>query len=362
MRTVRVELGERSYDIVIGDGLLGNAGPWLRELGLKGTGIVVSDATVGQLYGPRVISSLKDAGFNAALYTMPAGEEHKNLDEVRKIYSEMLKLGLDRGSFAISLGGGVVSDITGFAAATFVRGIHFIQIPTSLLAQVDASVGGKVGVNLPQGKNLIGSFYQPRGVLIDPSVLTTLARRQLSSGFAEVIKHAVIRDAAHFDFLEKNFTRALSLDAPCLEKIIGRSCEIKSEIVARDEREGGVRMTLNFGHTIGHALETVTGYRSYTHGEAVAIGMAHAAAIAARYAFLSREDYHRIVRLIESFGLPVRMEGVSAADILAAMRRDKKMRDGQVNFVLPRRIGEVFVTDEVSEDAVREAIEQHVAD
>jgi len=362
MRTVRVELGERSYDILIGDGLLGNAGPWLRELGLRGTGIVVSDTTVGKLYGHRVISSLMDAGFKAALYTMPAGEEHKNLDEARKIYEEMIRLGLERGSFAISLGGGVVGDIAGFAAATFLRGIHFVQIPTSLLAQVDASVGGKVGVNLPQGKNIIGSFYQPRGVLIDPSLLATLARRHLCAGFAEVIKHAVIRDAAHFDFLEKDFKKALSLEAPCLEKLIGRSCEIKSEIVARDEREGGVRMILNFGHTIGHALETVTGYRSYIHGEAVAIGMAHAAAIAMRLAHLSREDYRRIVTLIESFGLPVRMEGVSAEDILSAIRRDKKTRDGKVNFVLPRRIGEVFVTNEVGEDIVRAAIGQHSAD
>ncbi len=361
METARVELEERSYNVEIGADLLDNVGTWLKKLGLKGSGIIVSDETVAKLYGDRVLSASRNAGFEVGLFTLPVGEEYKNLDQTAKIYNEMITLELERGSFALSLGGGVVGDITGFAAATYMRGINFVQFPTTLLAQVDASVGGKVAVNLPQAKNLIGAFYQPRGVLIDTTVLKTLDKRDVISGFAEVIKHAIIRDSEHFSYLEQNREKALSLDLPCLEKIIKRSCEIKSDVVSLDERERELRMILNFGHTIGHAIEAVTSYKTYRHGEAVAIGMVYASAIAARLNHLSKADLQRIVKLIEAFNLPLKMEGISPDAIISSLKRDKKVRDGKVRFVLPRRIGEVFVTDEVTEEIVRAVVEKFTA-
>jgi 3-dehydroquinate synthase len=358
MENVRVELGERSYSIRIGAGLIGKVGNWLKEIGLSNAGIIVSDETVADLYGALVLSSLKAAGFKVGLHTLPVGEEHKDLEQTSKIYDEMLRLGLERDSFILSLGGGVVGDTAGFAAATYMRGINFIQIPTTLLSQVDASVGGKVAVNLPQGKNLVGAFHQPRGVLIDPTVLKTLDERDVSSGFAEVIKHALIRDEAYFSFLEQNSARALSLDPSCMEKIIQRSCEIKSDVVSHDERERGLRMILNLGHTIGHAVEAATSYRIYRHGEAVAIGMVYASAIAVQLNCFAEAGHHRIVELLKAFHLPVLMERVRPDAITASLKRDKKVREGKVRFVLPRRIGEVFVTDEVTEKTIRTVIEQ----
>lgn len=356
MKTVRVRLGERSYDIAIGSGLLEGIGPWCGKWGLRGSCLVVTDAHVGRIYGKTVVSSLRGAGFTTGILALPPGEAHKSLGTARRIYNAMLTRGLDRSSFIVSLGGGVAGDVAGFAAATYMRGISFVQAPTTLLAQVDASVGGKVGVNLPQGKNLIGAFHQPRGVLIDPSVLRTLDRRQLRAGFAELIKHAVIRDARHFLFLEKNRARALALEPRCMETIILRSCQIKAAVVARDERERDLRMILNFGHTLGHALEAATGYRVFLHGEAVAIGMAKAAAIAERLGHLAHADAGRIARLIESFGLRVSASWISPARVLSALRRDKKARGGIARFVLPVRVGKVFVTDAVDEKIIREVV------
>ncbi|MCX6355751.1 MAG: 3-dehydroquinate synthase [Candidatus Aureabacteria bacterium] len=356
MRAVRMRLGERSYDILIGRGLIAKAGRCLRGWGLDGSCLVVADRKVGRIYGAKLLSALKGSGFTAKLFSLPPGEEHKTLHETERIYRAMLEVGLDRASFIVSLGGGVAGDIAGFAAATYMRGIPFVQVPTTLLAQVDASVGGKVGVNLREGKNLIGAFHQPRGVLIDPSVLATLDRWQLSTGFAEVIKHAIIADARYFGFLEKNSARALSREPACMERIIMRSCEIKAGIVARDERESGLRMILNFGHTIGHAIETVTGYRLYLHGEAVAIGMACASAVAARLGYLSGGSHRRIIALLQKYGLPVRMEKIPVEKLLRAIPRDKKARGGKARFVLPERIGRVFVTEGVGEDIIRAVV------
>jgi len=356
MKTVRVRLGERSYDILIGRGLIEKAGLCLRRWGLTGSCLVVADSKVGRIYGAKLLSALKGSGFTAKFFVLPPGEEHKTLHETQRIYRAMLEAGLDRGSFIVSLGGGVVGDIAGFAAATYMRGIPFVQVPTTLLAQVDASVGGKVGVNLSEGKNLVGAFHQPRGVLIDPSVLATLDRRQLTAGFAEVIKHAIIADARYFGFLENNSARALSLESACMERIITRSCEIKAGIVARDERERGLRMILNFGHTIGHAIETVTGYRFYLHGEAVAIGMACASAVAARLGCIPQRSHRKITALLQKYGLPVRMEKISVKKILRALPRDKKARGGKVRFVLPERIGKAFVTEGVGEDIIRTVV------
>jgi 3-dehydroquinate synthase len=350
MKTVPVALGERSYNIRIGAGLLDKAGERLKRLGLEGSGIMVTDRTVNGLYGDRALSSLKEAGFNAGTYILPSGERHKNLGRIGNIYSRMLELGLGRDSFVLSLGGGVVGDTAGFAAATYMRGVNFIQVPTTLLAQVDASAGGKVGVNLPQGKNLIGSFYQPRCVLIDPTVLRTLDRRDFYSGFAEVIKHAVIRDSGYFSYLEENRDKALSVDPD------KRSCEIKAEIVSRDETEKKLRMILNFGHTIGHAIESATSYKKYKHGEAVAAGMACACSISVLMGYLNQAEKQRIDALLASYNLPFGLEGVSADKIAGCLFRDKKVRGGRVQFVLLRKIGEVFITDEVPEKIVLAAI------
>jgi 3-dehydroquinate synthase len=359
MNIVEVALGKRSYDILIGTGLLNTAGQWLSKRGIRGSGIIVSDETVHALYARPVHTALKEAGLKIGEFVLPPGEEHKNLEQVHHIYDTMLRLNLDRGSFALALGGGVVGDITGFAAATYMRGIDFIQIPTTLLAQVDASVGGKVAVNLPEGKNLIGAFHQPRGVLIDPAVLKTLTKRRLNAGFAEVIKHAVIHDARYFSYLMDNVEAAHALDMHCLENIIHRSCEIKAAVVSKDEKEKDLRMILNFGHTIGHAIETITDYRTYLHGEAVAIGMACAAFISTEMGILPAEHYHRIVKIIEKYALPVTVRGVQPDAVIKILHHDKKARHGKVYFVLPRRIGKVFVTDELDEKIVRAAIVKH---
>ncbi|MCX6356920.1 MAG: 3-dehydroquinate synthase [Candidatus Aureabacteria bacterium] len=358
MRTVRVELGSRSYTIAIGKGLLCEAGTLLSRWGLSGKCLVVSDTAVGRLYGRMVVSSIENAGFKAALLAIPPGEEHKTPAQVAAIVDAMLAHNLDRGSCVVSLGGGVVGDTAGFAAATYMRGIPFVQIPTTLLAQVDAGIGGKVGVNLPQGKNLIGAFHQPAGVLIDPSVLATLDAGQLRSGFAEVIKHAVIRDADYFERLEALREKALALDPAIMEDIIARSCEIKAAVVHQDERESGVRMILNYGHTIGHAIECATGYTAYLHGEAVAIGMAGAAVISRRLGRLADAEKTRITGLIERCGLPVRVRGVSTGAITGALARDKKAHQGKVRFVLPRRIGETEVVEDVPEAVIRATINE----
>lgn len=361
MKTITVPLGPRSYDIIIGEKILDDAGSWLKRWGLRGSTIVISDSNVAPLYGETVVSSLEKNGFRASLFSIPAGEANKTLEQTRSIYSEMVRLGLERGSFVASLGGGVTGDIAGFAAATFLRGIAFVQIPTTLLAQIDASIGGKVGVNLPEGKNLVGAFHQPRGVLIDHSALNTLPKRELSAGFAEVIKHAIIRDPRYFDFLESNSARALALDPECIERIIARSCEIKAEVVAADEREKGLRMILNLGHTIGHALESVTGYARYLHGEAVAAGIAVAAAVAEQIGILHRATAERILNLLKSFHLPIHVEGARTQDIIAALAHDKKVQDGGARFVLPKDIGEVVVSSAISQEELRRALKAHGA-
>ncbi|MCL4476735.1 MAG: 3-dehydroquinate synthase [Nitrospirae bacterium] len=341
MQEIRVELGERSYGIFIDAGML-------KDLGEKVKGInpsrvaVISNPTVYGLYGAVVSDSLKRAGLDAPLVLIPDGEGYKELLWAYYLFGELLKQRLDRASALIALGGGVIGDITGFVASTYMRGISFIQVPTTLLAQVDSSVGGKTGVNHPLGKNMIGTFYQPRLVWADISTLQSLPKREFLAGIAEVIKYGVIWDEALFRFLEDNREKILNLDRHALEHIIKRSCEIKAEVVSRDEREGGLRAILNYGHTIGHALEAATGYTSYLHGEAVAVGMYLETRLSSLLGLMDTKETERIRDLIRSYGLPSEMpQDMDAEKILSSMRLDKKAVAGELKFILPERIGSV---------------------
>jgi len=356
MTSVRVRLAERSYNVFVEKGALARAADLL-PAGLKPTrAFLVSDENVAPLYADAVVGSFKRAGLAVATAVMPPGEREKNLARVEWLYHRMLESGLDRRSLVVALGGGVVGDTAGFAAATFMRGIAVLQIPTTIVAQVDSSVGGKTGVDLGEGKNLVGAFHQPIAVVIDPETLSTLPPREVTAGLAEVVKHGVIRDAAYFARLERLGESLLHMDAETAGEVVLRSVEIKADVVSRDEREEGLRAILNFGHTVGHALEVVTGYSRYLHGEAVSIGMAAAARIAASLRMCGRDVGERIVALSAKVGLPVSPDGVAAADVIASLARDKKAVAGRARFVLPREIGRVEIVDAVEEAVLRKAL------
>ncbi len=351
MESVRVNLGERSYLILINNGILDQAGEIIFSCNLGKNAAVITNTTVGPLYRAQVIKTLEQALFHVDVIEIPDGEQYKTLSWIERIHKKLLSFDLDRNSPIIALGGGVIGDMAGFAAATFMRGVPLVQVPTTLLSQIDSSIGGKTGVNLPEGKNMVGSFYQPRMVLIDPSVLATLDMRELRSGMAEVIKYGIIRDQQLFSFLQRNMDEALHLDESVLSSIIKTCCTIKAAITSLDERENGLRAILNFGHTFGHAVETLTNYTEYKHGEAVSIGMAAAARVSAEWGYCSQEDCTEVVSLLEAAGLPIHPPALSGGDYLDAMQKDKKRVRGNIRMVLMRRIGEVFV-EEVSSEKI----------
>ncbi len=355
MPELTVGLGERSYPIVIRPGILDQVGPLLAERPVAKRYGLVADDRVAALFADRVLASCRRAGLAVELLTFVAGEEQKHLGTVEVLARRLAALGLDRQDGLIALGGGVTGDITGFVAAIYMRGVAFVQVPTTLLAQVDSSVGGKTGVDIPEGKNLVGAFHQPRAVYIDPAVLATLPRAELLNGLAEVIKYGVIRDAEFFAHIEAQRQAILDLDPAALEVVVARSCAIKAEVVAADEREGDLRRILNFGHTIGHAVEAASGYR-LAHGQAVAIGMAAAARLAVAMGVCPAADRDRLVALIEACGLPVAIPpGYDAATLRRFLLADKKAVAGRPVFVLPRAIGEVFMTGAV-DDALLDAV------
>ena len=358
MHVVKVELGERSYDILIG-AKLDELGPRMDKLRVGKKTAVVTNPTVNRLFGERVIRSLTAAGFAAMPVEVPDGEQHKNLDWANAVYTALLINAFDRRSPLVALGGGVIGDLAGFAAATYMRGVPFIQVPTTLLAMVDSSVGGKTGVNHPMGKNMIGAFYQPKLVLLDTDVLSSLPKEEFLSGMAEVIKYGVIWDHELFAFLEKNREKILAREQGPLVHIISRSCEIKADVVCKDEREGGLRAILNFGHTIGHAVETLENY-TMRHGEAVAIGMVYAARLAHRLAYCDARVPARLEALLAAYGLPASLavleDRPSPNQLLDALQVDKKAERGKVRFILPKRIGEVVITKEWDERELRELI------
>src|SRR4030043_2302044 len=358
IETIRVDLGERSYDIAIGSNMLRSIGTSLNPFDFSPKVAIVSNTTVHPLYGDVVSNSLKKAGFDVLTVIIPDGEEYKDLLRVEHIYNELLKAKLDRSSSLVALGGGVIGDITGFAASTYMRGISYIQVPTTLLAQVDSSVGGKTGVNHKLGKNMIGTFWQPRLVWIDVKTLNTLQKREFLAGVAEVIKYGGIWDEELFYFLEKNRTRILNLDRDVLMYVIKRSCEIKAEVVSKDEREAGLRSILNFGHTIGHAIETVTGYRKYLHGEAVAGGMYLEAKLASMLDLINNKEVVRIKALIDSYSLPSeKPQDIDVGHILSAMELDKKAVAGKLKFILPEKIGKVRIQTGVSWKIIKDLLQ-----
>ena len=340
MQTVTVNLGQRSYPIELGEGLLRRVGELMKAQGIGGRVGIVSNPPVAGLYAEEVRESLQAAGYETALVLIPEGEGHKNTASLGLIYDALVENGFDRSATLIALGGGVIGDITGFAAATFLRGIGYVQIPTTLLAQVDASVGGKTAVNHEQGKNLVGAFHQPRLVVIDMKTLRTLPPREFAAGMAEVIKHGIIQDAGYFGFLEDEMDALIRLDPAAVETAVAGSCRIKAAVVEQDEREDDRRAILNFGHTIGHALESFTGYARFLHGEAVAIGMIQAAALSAGRGLLSAGELGRIEGLVRRAGLPWRIpDDIALEDLVAGMALDKKSHAGKIKFVLCEGIG-----------------------
>lgn len=342
-RRVTVGLGDRAYDIVIKRGALAEVGERLTSVGLSGKAAVVTNPVVGRLYGATVLRSLKGAGFRTVLVTLPDGERHKTLRSVARVLDALAAARFERGSTVIALGGGVIGDLAGFAASVYQRGIQFVQLPTTLVAQVDSSVGGKTGVNHVLGKNLIGAFYQPRVVVIDPVALNSLPEREWRAGLAEVIKYGVIADDHLFASLEENIEPIVKRDDELVANVVARSCRIKASVVEQDERESGLRRILNYGHTIGHALESLGRYRRLIHGEAVAIGMVQEALLARRLGLCSDDVVARQRRLITQAGLPTDVPSVRFAPLWTAMQHDKKVSQGRVQCVLPRAIGQVEV-------------------
>ena len=341
-RTVRVSLGARSYPIELGVGSLGGLGAAVAERTGASRALVVSVPPVAERYGPTVGRSLRAAGLKVHRFEVPDGERSKNLRQAERLYGEMLDAGADRGSsVVVALGGGVVGDLAGFVAATLFRGVPVVQVPTTLLSMVDSSVGGKTGVNVPQGKNLVGAFHQPALVWIDAETLSTLSPRQLRNGMAEVVKHAAIRDARLFSRLERDLDRLLALEPEVTLPILERNCRIKASVVRQDERESGVRMHLNFGHTLAHAVETLSGYRGILHGEAVAMGMVYAAGHSERLGLAPEGTRARIEALLARIGLPTKLPGFERRAYLGALAVDKKKRDARIRFVALRGIGEV---------------------
>jgi 3-dehydroquinate synthase len=353
-RTIPVQLTGHKYDILVQPGLLADAGAHLRKLTNSQKCALIRDPNIPPQ--PALLASLQKANFTVISTDMPAGEEHKTIEGASRLYDSLLKSNIERSTPILALGGGVIGDTAGFVAATILRGVPLVQIPTTLLAMVDASVGGKTGVNHPVGKNLIGAFHQPIAVLIDPTVLKSLPPRELRSGLAECIKHDIIRDADGFSNLEKNIPRALSLDMDYLTDLIAHNVAIKARVVEADQFEKGERAHLNFGHTFGHAIENVSHY-SYAHGECVALGMIAAARLAASRNMLDQNSIDRIVALIKKAGLPASGLKLSIDEVLKAMLFDKKVKSGKIRFILPDRIGHVVIQDDIPEPLVRQALE-----
>jgi 3-dehydroquinate synthase len=351
-RVLRVDLGERAYDIEIGTGTLPGLGSFAASHLALSHAVVITDTHVEYPHATAVAASLAENA-QVDIVVIDPGEQSKSLAAAEALWEKLLELGADRKSVVVAVGGGVIGDLAGFVAATFSRGLPLLQVPTTLLAQVDSSVGGKVGVNLPGAKNIVGAFWQPRGVLIDTAVLATLPTREYLSGLAEVVKYGVILDADFFAFLENHVAELLARDDAVLRHVVYRSCELKAQVVVQDEREEtGLRSILNYGHTFAHALETVTGYGALLHGEAVSIGMTCAARLARRLGRMDDQLLLRQTNLLSALGLPVELPACDRDALLEAMRHDKKVAHGRLRFVLPARLGHVELVGDVPESEV----------
>ena len=351
MRTLTVALGERSYPIHVGDGLLQRAGELLSPLASR-RAIIVTNPVIAQHHLSRLQSGLSVAGLASEVIVVPDGEAHKDWTTLYAVHTRLLEMKAERSTLLIALGGGVVGDLAGFAAATYQRGIPLVQVPTTLLAQVDSSVGGKTAINHPLGKNMIGAFYQPRAVISDTATLATLPDREYRAGIAEVIKYGVIRDLALFEWFEANMERLLARDPQAITHAVVESCRIKAEIVAADERETGERALLNFGHTFGHAIETATGYGTWLHGEAVAAGMVLASRLSVLASGLPSREAERVVQLVRRAGLPIEPPSLELTTWLESMARDKKVESGAVRFVLLESLGRAAIRSGVAAEKV----------
>ncbi|ENM5932359.1 3-dehydroquinate synthase [Vibrio mimicus] len=356
MERITVNLGERSYPISIGAGLFAN--PALLSLSAKQNVVIITNQTVAPLYASSIISLLEQIGCQHALLELPDGEQYKTLETFNTVMSFLLEHNYSRDVVIIALGGGVIGDLVGFAAACYQRGVDFIQIPTTLLSQVDSSVGGKTAVNHPLGKNMIGAFYQPKAVVIDTNCLATLPKREFAAGMAEVIKYGIIYDEAFFYWLEEQMDALYALDEQALTYAIARCCQIKADVVAQDEKESGIRALLNLGHTFGHAIEAHMGYGNWLHGEAVAAGTVMAAKTALLQGLIDQTQFERIVAILKKAQLPIRTpDSMTFADFMQHMMRDKKVLSGELRLVLPTSIGTSAVVKGVPEAVIEQAIE-----
>lgn len=350
MSVLTVSLAENSYDILIGCGVLSSIGNRCAAIGLASRVAIITNPTVNAFFGAVVRRSLEESGYVVSVIEIPDGEIYKNAETLSYVYDALIESGLDRKSFIVALGGGVVGDLAGFAAATYLRGIPFVQIPTTLLAQVDSSVGGKTAIDHPRGKNLIGAFYQPSFVLIDVDTLTTLPEREYRAGLAEVIKYGIALDLPFFEYLEQHADAIMSMDQECLETLIHRCCQLKAQIVELDEKESGLRAVLNYGHTLGHAFEMLAGYSELVHGEAVAIGMVLAARISGKIGHCAAAEIERIELLISRFGLRTQPPKVDRQRLLGAILTDKKSKDGAISFICNLGIGNFAIEQLLPEE------------
>lgn len=360
MRIVPVELGKNSYDIYIGNGLEQQIRDFCQQAGFSGKGLIVTDTNVGPIYGQWLQDLLQQAGQQVEIYEIPAGESSKSMEMAEKLFTKCIETGMDRKSPVFALGGGVVGDLAGFVAASYMRGVPFVQVPTSLLAQVDSSVGGKVAVNHPLGKNLIGAFYQPKAVFMDLNTLQTLPKREIYTGLGEIIKYGIIYDAQFFQYLEDNIEQVASLANEAAAHMTARSCEIKADVVSQDEKELGLRAILNFGHTAAHAIEKNTGYTKYNHGEAVAIGMVCAAYISKSLGMIDQSVVDRVISLILKLHLPIKAQGCTVDDLYRDIFHDKKTVGGKVKWILMESIGQVCGNSNVPEEIVKGAMRKIV--
>ena len=352
-KKILIPLNNNSYEVTIKQGIINTIGEELNRIGINKDRkiLIVSNKEISNLFGEKVLNSLKKYNFSANIFNIKAGESYKNLASLSDIYNTAFEFGLERNSLMIALGGGIVGDVTGFAAATWLRGIDYIQIPTTLLSMVDSSVGGKTAVNHPKGKNLIGAFYQPKAVFIDPETLGTLPKREFKAGMAEVIKYGIIKDKVLFEYLEneENRDKILNLEIKSLIQIINNSIQTKACIVSEDEKENGIRAILNYGHSFGHVIENLCGYGEYLHGEAISIGMKIAGDIATEKNLWFKEDSLRQDNLIKSYGLPTQTPKMKKDKVLTILMGDKKVREGKMRFILPKEIGEVDIYNDIEE-------------
>lgn len=358
-RTVKVKLDLRSYDVIVGRNIISFLGKILKEKKLFKYAFIITNQRISSLYSKFIRETLERSGFKFKFSKIPDTEKSKSFDQVKKLLKEIILFGRKRDVFIVALGGGVVGDISGFLASIYKRGIPYIQIPTTLLSQIDSGIGGKTGIDLPFAKNMVGTFYQPRFVFSDPSFLSTLSKREIRSGLAEAIKYGVIKDRGLFEFIERNYSNLINLDLNLLERLVYFCSKIKAEIVSRDEKEEkGIRTHLNFGHTIGHAIEAASKFSKYSHGEAISIGMICASLISHYLGLLDRDSLNRIENILSLVGLPVNLRGLKLEDILKAQSFDKKIISGRNRFVLPTKIGKVIIYKNVPLNLIRRVIKE----